>query len=175
MDPEISAMSAISSALAELDPDARARVLKWSAARFELDASLVVPSRAEVGREDGADASKEIAEDDLADSDSFESVEDLFVAANPQTDSLKVLVVGYWLHTGEGMSTFKSYDVNSRLKNLGHQVSSINKKFDTLKAQSPQLAIQVKKSSASKQAKKNYKLTTAGKSEVESMISGSGN
>jgi DNA-binding PadR family transcriptional regulator len=51
-------------------------------------------------------------------------------------------------------------------------VSNITRARDGLKARQPQLVIQVQKSGKSKQARKRYKVTSAGKTEVRRMLSG---
>lgn len=169
MDKEISAMAKISEAMADLESDEMLRVLQWAASKYSVEMpSLSSPLTAA----NGSPASEETASEDVADH-SFEQVADIFVAADPKSESEKVLVVGYWLHVAQGMDTIKSSTINKHLKDLGHQVSGISKKFDTLKSQSPQLAVQLRKSGSSRQARKEYKLTKAGKDYVEKMIADS--
>ena len=170
MDKEISAMAKVSEAMGELESDERLRVLQWAASKYEV---AIRPSAQPAGSNGYAEVDEvEDAEGGVQANGSYESVADLFVDASPSTEAEKVLVAGYWLHTTQGMESFKSHDVNKQLKNLGHRVSSINKKFDSLMNQSPQLAVQLRKSGSSQQARKEYKLTKAGKDSVESMLAG---
>jgi hypothetical protein len=67
-------------------------------------------------------------------------------------------------------SEVTSYEVNQELKHLGHAVTSINKVFDSLMEQRPQLAVQLKKGGSAKQARKKYKITHAGIKRVQQML-----
>jgi hypothetical protein len=49
-------------------------------------------------------------------------------------------------------------------------VKHITSAFDTLKARKPAAVMQLKKSGSTRQARKTYKLTVAGKNAVELMI-----
>jgi hypothetical protein len=65
---------------------------------------------------------------------------------------------------------FASQEINAALKNLGHPIGNITSAFDNLKARKPAPVMQLKKSGTSKQARKTYRLTLAGKSAVEAMV-----
>ena len=96
----------------------------------------------------------------------------MFDAAQPQTGAQKALVAGYWLQACEGAGSFDSQRANTELKPLGHGVANITAALDTLKTQSPALALQLKKSGTSQQARKTYKITVAGETAVKAMING---
>ena len=55
------------------------------------------------------------------------------------------------------------------LKNLGHGIPNVTKALDSLKGQSPALALQLKKAGTSQQARKTYKITVAGIKQIEAM------
>jgi hypothetical protein len=103
----------------------------------------------------------------------LEDIADLYDAANPKTDAKRALIAGYWLSVGEGKTEFTGQAANTHLKNLGHGVSNITVALSQLKGQKPSLVMQTAKSGKSKQARKKYKLTTAGVSEVKAMLSAS--
>jgi hypothetical protein len=94
---------------------------------------------------------------------------ELFARTNPQTETERALVVGYWLQMSDGQSEFDSQRVNSELKHLGYPVSNITRAFDSLK---PTLVQQTKKTGTTKQARKRYRLTHAGQKRVEAMLAG---
>ena len=96
-----------------------------------------------------------------------ESLADFFARADAQIESDKALVVGYWLQIKEARGDFDSQSVNTELKNLGHGIGNITVAFNHLIAQRPQQVIQTKKSGNSRQARKLYRLTTAGINRVE--------
>lgn len=166
---ELEAMKTVAEALAPLDAEATGRVVRWAAERFGK-VSLPrlgghqdirpLPTGAETGAVGGAVASS-----------MFEHLADLYGAVSPSTDAARALVAGYWFQYIEGKAEFGAQTINAALKDLGHRVSNITNAFAALKAQKPQLVVQLKKSGTSKQARKTYKLTAAGKNAVEAMIS----
>lgn len=101
----------------------------------------------------------------------FEHFADLFDVAAPSTHDQKALVGAYWVQVVKGKSEFQTFDVNKELKQLGHGNSYINKAFDSLTSKKPALALQTRKSGKTQQARKTYKLTTAGVKEVQRMLS----
>jgi hypothetical protein len=102
----------------------------------------------------------------------FGSFAELFDAAQPKTGYDKALVAGYWLQVCQGADSFDGFSANKELKHLGEGLPNITSSVDTLKAQKPALALQLKKSGKSRQARKVYKVTVAGVRAVEAMIGG---
>jgi hypothetical protein len=158
---ELKAMKGVADALTGLHKDAVSRVLQWAAGSF--GASVVPLPRAKSARTEDED-------DDMAAAQEFDSLADLYPAAQPKTDADRTLVAGYWYQFKEGQEEFGSQTLNRALKNLGHGVGNITRALETLKAQSPALVMQVRKSGSSQQARKKYKLTAAGKKAVELLI-----
>ena len=64
-------------------------------------------------------------------------------------------------------SEFDSQRVNSELKHLGYPVSNITRAFDRLR---PTFVQQTKKTGATRQARKRYRLTHEGRKRVEEML-----
>jgi hypothetical protein len=157
---EVKAMGAVAEALKGLDKEAVARVLQWAAGSFGVP---VATQRAKVLSMPSQEGNDVVSED-------FASLADLYAATQPNVDSDRALVAGYWYQFKEGQEDFASQTVNTALKNLGHGVSNITKALETLKAQSPALVMQVRKSGSSQQARKKYKLTAAGKKAVELLV-----
>ena len=163
-DTELKAMSTVIRALEDLEDEAKGRVLRWAADRYELG-THVSGSTSSSG---ASPANKEVIGSDP----SIEGVDELFVAASPKTQADKVLVVGYWLQEIKGQGYVDSYQVNSELKNLGHGIGNITRSFDKLIERRPQLVIQTYKSGSSRQARKKYKLTREGIQRVKALVSG---
>lgn len=69
-----------------------------------------------------------------------------------------------------GKLEFKRRRSTRALKHLGHPIRNITSVFDNLKARKPALVMQLKESGTSRQARKSYKLTVAGKQAVEMMV-----
>lgn len=159
-DPELSAMKSTFDTLDSLEPDARARVLSWVSSRLDIK---------------GISTKKP---DDLADQKiqnsnrnmTFDTFADFYHIAAPTSNATKALVAGYWLQVHKGMDEYRSQAVNKELQNLGHVLGNVTEAFNQLKSKKPALAIQVKKSGKSQQARKTYKLTHTGIKAVEEML-----
>lgn len=153
---ELDAMKKVAEALADLEPDAIARVLRWATDKF--------------GVEDfGLENEQKVGKTDLP-ADQYDQLADLFAAADPSTEAEKVLVTAYWLSEIKGATEIKSLQVNKELKQLGHPISTITREFNNLVERRPQLIAQTKKAGATKQARKSFKLTQTGRKKVESML-----
>jgi chorismate mutase len=167
-DPEIKAMSQVASALERLHTDAQERVLDWAWRRFNPRAESPAEGLPSGGsrtrsRRDGQD------NDDREDV-TFQVFVDLFDAAGPQSPAERALVGGYWFQAIQGNPDFPSQSVNTELKEVGHGIDNITEAFATLQERRPALVRQVAKSGRTRQARKKYKLTTAGTAAVRQML-----
>lgn len=178
-DREIDAMSAVSKALAPLDDAQRSRVVWWAADRFGVSVSKDRPSKARV--RDGADGDdEEEVEESARDhnaktgANGWEHFAELYDATDPTTDAQRVLVAAYWFHYVEGTQPFFSIPLNKLLKDLGHGVTDVPRATSALTEQKPALLLQLKKSGKSRQARKTFKVTDAGRKAVEQMIAANG-
>jgi hypothetical protein len=170
-DAEFAAMHTIYKALEPLDDDARSRVVNYICARLEITAA---PGRGG-GDADAADGEMDEAalQGEKAKAPKFGSLAELFNAAgSPKPQSDKALVAGYWLQVCNGADSFDGFSANKELKQLGEGIGNITNAIEALKGQKPALALQLKKSGSSQQARKTYKLTVAGIQAVENMING---
>lgn len=156
-------MAAVENALEPLAPDARGRVLRWAAERFGATFPQVSKAGQEgqPGHKKGSEAPAEPTE-----------IGEFYAQANPATQTQQALVVSYWVQEGKGNGEFDSQTVNTHLKHLGHGVSNITRALDELMKQKPQPIIQIQKAGKSKQARKRYKVTAAGKAEVKRLLAG---
>lgn len=159
---EIEAMRAVANAVQDLDDSARGRVLRWACDRFSV---------AGVGKKVATIHPKDDSNDGR-DGREFETAADLLAATEPQTEAENVLAIGYWFQVALGQSDVEAQAVNTELKHQGHGVSNITRAFSSLMKQRPQPVIQVRKTGSSRQARKKYKLTTAGIDRVRRMIAG---
>jgi hypothetical protein len=161
-DVEIEAMGTVAEVLDPLDEQARVRVLRWAAERFDIASVTAVSSR------EGDDH----AEPSLAEEvrPTYADVGDLVHAAGPETGLDYGLAVGYWIQVIEGKATWGGGDVNNVLKDLGHGLSNVTKTLNSLIGRRPALVMQTSKSGRSRQARKTYKLTAAGIAHVEQRL-----
>ncbi len=170
-DLEFAAMRTVYTALEGLDEGARARVLDYVSSRLGL-ASFARPlPKPPAGGKDDEDVADEGAGTQVPEL-GFSSFAELFDAVQPKTNSDRALVAGYWLQVCGGTESFDAFSANRELKHLGEGLANITSAIDALKGQKPALALQLKKSGKSQQARKIYKVTHAGVKAVEAMISG---
>lgn len=164
-DPEIAAMAALASALHGLDAEAQGRVMKWAASRYGI-ADLKIPEK---GRhEESEDQSLKRGGDGSADQAS--TIHDLFERAKPKTQMDRALVAAYWFQVVQGATGFGSFVLNKELKNMGIGIGNITDALSSAEAAKPALVMQTAKSGKSRQARKTYKLTTAGIKYVDTMV-----
>lgn len=166
---ELKAMSDVSKAVGNLDDEARARVLRWAAERYSVTVAGS-SGRGKSGGGAGSAALENGSNGNGGTASQFGDLADLYAATSPEMDTDKTLVAAYWFQFCEGKQEFGAQEINSALKNLGHPIKNITSAFDNLKARKPAPVMQLKKSGTSRQARKTYKLTVAGKQAVEMMI-----
>lgn len=163
IDKETKAIGEIAGIIGELGEDQRGRVIRYIVERFNIAGGL-----REVKLPAGA-IHGESSRDDAAWFEDFASLVD---AAKPETDSMRALVAGYWLQVCKGGPSFDAQTANTELKHLGHPSSNITMALGSLINQKPALALQLRKSGNSKQARKSYKVTEAGIRKVKAMLTG---
>jgi hypothetical protein len=165
-DPEIEAMGTVASALLDLDEAARARVLKWAAARYAVD----IKGSGAGTTDEAPDNLRGAGEADEESEASYEHFAELFDSAAPKTNEDKALVAGYWIQVIEGNEQWSSSALNSQLKNLGQAIPNITMALNANMDRQPKRVIQLKKSGSSRQARKTYKVTTEGIKVVSRML-----
>lgn len=174
IDPEIDAMSAVATALADLDENQQGRVLRWAAERYGVALGKGGVIRGGAGDFEDAD------DDDLTDEEikdeapAFEHFAELFAAAQPKSNEDKALVAAYWVQAIKGNDQWASRLLNVELKNLGHPIPNITDAMTSNMRKKPQRIIQLRKSGNSRQSTKTYKVTHEGLVYVQGMLSRSG-
>lgn len=168
-DAEIKAMGSIAEALKGLENEAVARVLWWAGDRFGVTLQATERSR-RAARDDAGDATADEDGGEVG----FEDFPDLYDAADPQTDVDRALVAGYWIQVVQGGQDFQAQPANKLLKDMGHGVNDFTTAMAGLISQSPRLALQKQKKGSSRQARKVYKITTAGERYVQRKIQSAG-
>jgi hypothetical protein len=163
-DPELDAMSSVNRALDALEPPARERVLNWAAAKWDIP--LASPK--------GATRATATDVEPGGDGRGFADVADLVHAAQPSNGPQRALVVAYWFQELQGREGWSGADINSTLKNMGTGLPNVTDTLNSLKAKKPALVLQVGKAGRSRQARKTYKLTSAGIRQVSEMLASAG-
>ena len=165
---EFEAIKAIHKVLKPLRVDGQERVIKYIS-------SLLGISNVEI-TSDSIDSTSDvkrphsIARPMHTEKETFGSFAELYDAVGPHTHADKALVAGYWLQVCEGEESFNSQSANNELKHLGYRLPNITAALTKLKETKPALILQLKKSGTSRQARKTYKLTTAGMKTLHEMF-----
>lgn len=175
VDPEIEAMSAVATALADLDEDVQGRVLRWAAERFDVS---FPPGGRREGADDGRAASGydgNVTEEEIVEqAPVYEHFAELFAKAQPKTESDKALVAAYWLQAIQGQDKWQAVALQRELKDLGHHIANITDALTSNMQKKPQRIIQLRKAGNSRQARKTYKVTHDGLVYVQGMLRGEG-
>jgi hypothetical protein len=170
-DLEIDAISKVAAALSELNNEERARVVDWAAKKYGVK---LTPEAGRRTREHQTAGDGSVGPSGNAEMPGFTVFADLFDAMTPTTEAERALVGGYWFQIVQGQADFQGQQVNNALKDVGHGVSNITVALGKLQNSKPALVRQVAKSGRSRQARKKYKLTTAGISAARAMMEGGG-
>lgn len=170
VDKELEVMMALSKAMAmfgEEDGQAIQRVLTWLNSKHGFvgaKAGMPGATAHPAGAAAGSPSEKR----------TYATAADLYDAVAPELEYEKALTIGYWFQVCNAQENFTAQDVNGTLKHMGHGVGNITDAFNTAKNRKPALVMQTQKSGTSKQARKMYKLTTAGVRWVENRLAGGG-
>lgn len=165
MPDELEIMRQAAELIAQLSEEQLSRAMPWLNARFGYNPTP--------GNKAGpsASANGKSARDSTYEPE-FVDFADLFHAANPQDQATRALLAAYWVMKENGGEAFQSQPVNALLKDLGFHVSNITDALSQNMREKPALIVQTKKSGSSRQARKTYKVTDAGKRRVMQMTSG---
>jgi hypothetical protein len=164
------AISELGRLLKPYSQEGRARIIRWAAEFNKVALSPGQPPRP-AGPKGGAPPAGHSLH---VDPPEFANIGELFETANPTSEDGRVLVAVYWFQEHEKHDTVGSQIVNAALKNLGYGVDNITRVFDRLIGTKPQLVRQHAKHGKSKQARKEYAITGAGRKSVADMISRGG-
>jgi hypothetical protein len=151
-DPELTAMAEVDAAVRPLDDEAIGRVLRWAFERH----GVTVPSRGTDQPEPAQGEPTDIAE--------------LFASAKVTSNPERALLAAYWFQRFQASKSFTGQQLNSELKQMGIGLSNVTHALNRLIGQSPSLIQQLSKSGRTKQARKQYRLTTAGLEAAASLL-----
>jgi hypothetical protein len=171
-DPEINAMSAVATALKDLEEESQGRVLRWAADRYGVYAPSAGVQGSMVADKDTI-STGEVTEEQITEkAPQYEYFADFFAAASPKSNEDKALIAAYWVQVYEGHDTWASRLLNSELKDLGHSIPNITDALSSNMRKKPQRVVQLKKSGNTRQANKTYKVTHEGLVYVQGMLHG---
>ena len=169
---EFQAIQTVHGALEPLEVEARVRVLTYIASFLGIDARVVGGRVAQSQSEPDEDADTTDAGNDVKQTFNYSTFAELYAAASPKSNGEKSLVAGYWLQKCQGAESFTGAAVQKELTHLGHKLPNVTDAINQMKSRQPMLILQLKKSGASKQARKLYKVTHEGERHVKEMVGG---
>lgn len=187
-DQEIIALSMVYDTLKELNNSQIERIIEWITSKFGLldeKSPVEVSAVSESGVAPTPVADAELAREPLEEIRGrppraprtaphqaelagitgflkYDSVEDLFFSSNARTVASKILLVAAYLQEKHNLKELSSFDINTRLKKVGHGVQNITTSINTLMNKKPPLMIQTGKSGDTKQAKRKFRVTEEG-------------
>ena len=168
VDSELTAIQTLHTTLEPLDTEARSRIVTYVVDRLEI-VLQIMPESENIHSVCDTSSDKRSTNKEAVVT-TFGTFAELFDAAKPKLNLEKALIAGYWIQVCQNADNFTGQMANSELKHLGCGLSNVTDSISSLRKRNPALVIQIKKSGKSRQARKVYKVTEAGKKVVGSMI-----
>ena len=174
-EPEINALNIIFAALKDLNPRERKRVLKWAKERFGLTGdkppakvsrtgktrteTAAVSDQKTIVTEEPQETAKKVRKKKIKD---FETVLDLFSAADPKTSTEKVVLMAAYLQEKQDFQEISPYDISFRLKRIHSVVSNTSNVINEILKRKPPLMVEIKREDQVKSSRKKLKVTRKG-------------
>lgn len=180
-DPELFAMGQAFDAVKNLNKAQVSRILQWIKDRFgivEAKAYIeatpdviyveaaksednILPGSIEVSEQEEQKVRKSSKAKDLVD---FETVLDLFTEAKVKKISSKIILMAAYLQEKQKFSEISSYDINFRLKRIGHGVQNISSSINAILKRKPAIMtlLDSRDDKGEKLTRKRYQVTPEG-------------
>jgi hypothetical protein len=155
---EVRAISEIGRLLSNLPPEARRRVLLWAVEFAEVD---LTGARTSAGVVRGPNRQEQDLPADLA---------QLIEWAAPTKELEHALLACYFHTIVKREASVDGATINAELGRMGRRSSNITKALTHLIDKSPSLVILVGRTGRGKNARKQYRVTSAGVAQVRAMI-----
>lgn len=159
---ELDTVKNIRDLLKQLRADARVRVLEYifSLHKAELGHTRVFQPSGDT---------QTLPSNHFLSEENTDTFAEFIEQVDPQSNVDSALATGYWLQVVGKQENFTALEVNRLLLDLGRKINNITNALGSLQKNKPAHVIQIKKKGSSRQARKVYKLTTAGISAVNNM------
>jgi hypothetical protein len=92
----------------------------------------------------------------------YDSLEAIFLASTVKTTGAKILLASAYLQENENFKELSSYDVTSRMKNIGQPIKHSTIAIKNLMSKKPPLLLQTGTFGSSKLSRKKFRVTEAG-------------
>lgn len=165
-DPELQAMSQVFEALKHLENEQRRRIITW--VKDRLENTEPVPYTGPVPTNDAPLAAVPVAipaetpPKDRHDLSRFDTVLDLFAESTVKKATSKILLMAAYLQERHNYKEISSYDVNFRLKRIGHGVTNISSLINGILNKKPPLMMMIGGETHKKQARRKFSVTVEG-------------
>jgi hypothetical protein len=161
---EIKAMTVLAEAFKELGLEPIERVLDWANKHYLKRAAPTAKQKKPGAASAAGDESATESDQERVD---FPT---LLGSTRASSGVDRALLAGYYAQVVLGQGDFDSFSLNRELRNAGHASENITRDLNGLIAKTPQLVIQTRKQGTSKQARKLYRLTSAGLAAAKAMV-----
>ncbi|MBR3225732.1 MAG: hypothetical protein IKF78_10490 [Atopobiaceae bacterium] len=187
--PELNAMQTVADAMEGLSPQERKRVVAWiadytlqdeSVAPFTEDSNTKIDNADAKIEESSAECINAEVSADFSDSQTdvteqeqqtaYDTFADFYEAAAPRKGAQKAAVAGYWLETTQGLESWKAFEVNKLLKQIGVKVSSMSIVLSNAVKTSNPLIVELERQSTGERSRKTFRLSDWGRSYVQNCI-----
>jgi hypothetical protein len=92
----------------------------------------------------------------------FDSLQEIFLASTVKTTGAKILLASAYLQETENFKELSSYDITSRMKNIGQTLKNASIAVKSLMLKKPPMLIQTGTFGYSKQSRKKFRVTEEG-------------
>lgn len=153
---ELEAMAKIDQLMRSLSSEERSRVISWLTHKYGSHSSVT-----------------RISDSDLANDPNgkrFSTFAEAFDTFNPQNLAERALIGLWWVDQASDDANHPSQPINNELKNAGYPIKNITDALSASMSQQPKYVLQTRKSGSSKQARKLYRLTDAGRKFIQERL-----
>jgi hypothetical protein len=149
LDPELLAMSQVFDILKNLEQGQRQRIIRWVDDRLNSSpaepssVSQVTPAQTHFVQSVTEEPKVVVKPPERKDIGHYDTALDLFAESSVKKATAKVLLMAAYLQERHNYKEMGSYDINFRLKRIGHGVTNISSLINSLLNRTPHLLVQV--------------------------------
>jgi len=170
MDPELNAMSYVYESLKSLDRKQMKRIIHWAEDRFGLTPAQMSVEltqqpqqvQTQITVSEAAAGAEPVVKEEKNDIKHYDTALDLFSESNVQKVTSKILLMAAYLQERFNFKEISSYDINFRLKRIGHGVPNISSLLNGILRKKPPLLLQLETEGRTKQARRKFMVTNEG-------------
>jgi hypothetical protein len=163
-DPEILALGQVFESLKGLNKAEISRIIRWAGDRFSREEYVPAPV-SDVETEMVAPADEDIEERGKAtkkDLTDYESIADLFAAANLKRATAKIILMAAYMQERLNFKEMTSQDITNRLKRVDKSIRNVSVSISNILLKKPPVMIAIKKEGDAMQGRRKFRVTNEG-------------